>query len=119
MPTLRTDDDIYRVRLTWLGPTGLTLPVHLPYAQWGLGALLATGSAGAAWLLTGSLALVWLAVCVSAPTTALIFRYVNPDRPARKILRTAAKDWRQATPDPAAQLPSYGVAHIRFRRGTR
>ena len=37
---LRTDDDIYRARLVYLGPPGYTLPVHLPYAQYGLFMLL-------------------------------------------------------------------------------
>ena len=33
---LRTDDDIYRARLVYLGPPGYTLPFQLPYAQYGL-----------------------------------------------------------------------------------
>ena len=33
---LRTDDDIYRARLVYLGPPGYALPMHLPYAQYGL-----------------------------------------------------------------------------------
>ena len=37
---LRTDDDIYRARLVYLGPPGYTLPVQLPYAQYGLFLLL-------------------------------------------------------------------------------
>ena len=37
---LRTDDDIYRARLVYLGPPGYTLPVHLPYAQYGMFMLL-------------------------------------------------------------------------------
>ena len=37
---LRTDDDIYRARLVYLGPPGYTLPVQLPYAQYGMFVLL-------------------------------------------------------------------------------
>ena len=37
---LRTDDDIYRARLVYLGPPGYTLPIHLPYAQYGMFVLL-------------------------------------------------------------------------------
>ena len=37
---LRTDDDIYRARLVYLGPPGYTLPIQLPYAQYGLFILL-------------------------------------------------------------------------------
>ena len=37
---LRTDDDIYRARLVYLGPPGYTLPVQLPYAQYGVFVLL-------------------------------------------------------------------------------
>ena len=33
---LRTDDDIYRARLLFLGPKGFTLPVHLPYVAYPL-----------------------------------------------------------------------------------
>jgi hypothetical protein len=33
---LRTDDDIYRARLVYLGPPGYTLPVQLSYAQYGV-----------------------------------------------------------------------------------
>jgi hypothetical protein len=27
-------------------------------------------------------------------TTSLVFRYVDPDRPARMVIRTALTDWR-------------------------
>ncbi len=33
---LRPDDDIYRVRLLFLGPRGFTLPFHLPYVAYPL-----------------------------------------------------------------------------------
>ena len=49
---LRTDDDIYRARLVYLGPPGYTLPVHLPYAQYGLFMLLVPLYMFIHWLIT-------------------------------------------------------------------
>ncbi len=49
---LRTDDDIYRARLVYLGPPGYTLPIQLPYAQYGLFVLLVPTFMGIRWVLT-------------------------------------------------------------------
>ena len=35
-------------------------------------------------------------------TTSFIFRHVDPDRPARMVIRTALTDWRR-TREPAAE----------------
>jgi hypothetical protein len=99
---LRTDDDIYRARLVYLGPPGYTFPIQLPYAQWGIGAATFVVLALISWAITGG---SWSGIGVAAgatlPLTAWIFRHVDPDRPARKLLATAATDWR-STPQPAA-----------------
>jgi len=99
---LRTDDDIYRARLIWLGPPGYTLPIQLSYAQWICGAVVFGVFAALSWLLTGG---AWsglgIALGATLPATSLIFKFVDPDRPARKILATVATDWRR-TPIPAA-----------------
>ena len=119
MAKIRTDDDIYRARLVYLGPPGYTLPIHLSYAQWFTGLVLAVMFGGGALLVTGSPWLAWWASCLSGLVTALIFKYVNPDRQARHIVRTAFTDWRRTTPQPPAQLPRHGVAHIRIGKGQR
>ncbi|HLL69062.1 MAG TPA: hypothetical protein VK453_25605 [Micromonosporaceae bacterium] len=117
MARVRTDDDIYRARLLYLGPPGYTLPIHLSYAQWFVGAALAAAFGGAAYLVIGNPWLTWWATCASGLATALIFKYVNPDRHAWHVIRTALTDWRRTKPQPTGQMPSYSVAHIRIGRG--
>jgi hypothetical protein len=94
---LRTDDDIYRARLVYLGPPGYTLPVHLPYAQYGLFMLLVPLYMFIHWLFTLKVELfpAW-EIALAIVTTSFIFRYVDPDRPARMVIRTALTDWRGA-----------------------
>jgi hypothetical protein len=94
---LRTDDDIYRARLVYLGPPGYTLPIQLPYAQYGLFVLLVPIYMGIHYLLTLHVDAVpaW-EIALSMVTTSFIWRYVDPDRPARTVIRTALTDWRGA-----------------------
>lgn len=100
---LRTDDDIYRARLVYLGPPGYTLPVQLPYAQYGLFVLLVPFYMGLHWLFTSSVDVIpaW-EIALAIVTTSYIFRHVDPDRPARMVIRTALTDWRRTT-EPAAE----------------
>ena len=114
---LSTDDDIYRARLVYLGPPGYTFPVQLPYAQWGIGALVFVVLAAATWLITGgSWGGVGLALGATLPITALIFRFVDPDRPARKLLITAATDWRRTGPPAAGPEPRLTASKVRVTR---
>lgn len=109
---MRTDDDIWRARLLWLGPDEYPLPVHLPYAQWGLfavlaAALLGVGSIVAGWYASGT------AIAAAMVATKLIWRYVDADLPAHKFLYAIAVDWR-ATPTPAGRLPRLSTRNIRI-----
>jgi hypothetical protein len=92
---LRTDDDIYRARLVYLGPPGYTLPVQLSYAQYGLFILLVPFYMFIHYLFTFSIEVipVW-EISLAMVTTSFIWRYVDPDRPARTVIRTALTDWR-------------------------
>lgn len=92
---LRTDDDIYRARLVYLGPPGYTLPFHLPYAQYGLFVLLVPVFMGIHYLFTFTVDLfpAW-EIALSMVVTSYVFRHVDPDRPARMVIRTALTDWR-------------------------
>lgn len=92
---LRTDDDIYRARLLYLGPPGYTLPVHLPYAQYGLFIVLVPCYMFIHWLFTMRVEVfpAW-EIALAMVTTSFVFRYVDPDRPARMVIRTALTDWR-------------------------
>lgn len=93
---LRTDDDIYRARLVYLGPPGYTLPFQLPYAQYGLFLLLVPLFVFIHWLFTLHVDLfpAW-EIALAMVTTSYIFRHVDPDRPARKVIWTALTDWRR------------------------
>ncbi|GAB4059620.1 hypothetical protein [Catellatospora paridis] len=93
---LRTDDDIYRARLVYLGPPGYTLPVQLPYAQYGLFVLLVPLYMGIHWLFTQEFEIfpTW-EIALAIVTTSYIFRHVDPDRPARMVIRTALTDWKR------------------------
>lgn len=92
---LRTDDDIYRARLVYLGPPGYTFPVQLPYAQYGLFVLLVPLYMTIHWLFSQQWELfpAW-EIALAIVTTSYVFRHVDPDRPARMVIRTALTDWR-------------------------
>ena len=94
---LRTDDDIYRARLVYLGPPGYTLPIQLPYAQYGLFLLLVPLFMFIHYLfsLTVDPFPAW-EIALAMVTTSYVWRYVDPDRPARTVIRTALTDWRGA-----------------------
>lgn len=94
---LRTDDDIYRARLVYLGPPGYTLPIQLPYAQYGMFLLLVPFYMFIHYLFTLEIEVVpaW-EIALAMVTTSFIWRHVDPDRPARTVIRTALTDWRGA-----------------------
>lgn len=112
---LRTDDDIYRARLVYLGPPGYTLPVQLPYAQYGLFILLVPVYVGIHYLFTLKIDLfpAW-EIALAIVTTSMIFRYVDPDQPARTVIRTALTDWRR-TREPAREQREPGLVARRIR----
>ncbi len=85
---LRTDDDIYRARLVYLGPPGYTLPFQLPYAQYGLFVVLVPAFMFVHYLFTLHFDLfpAW-EIALSMVATSYIFRHVDPDRPARIRVR--------------------------------
>ncbi|MFI1995115.1 hypothetical protein [Actinoplanes sp. NPDC020271] len=93
---LRTDDDIYRARLVYLGPPGYTLPIHLSYAQYGMFVVLVPVFMVLHYLVTFDFDLfpAW-EIALAMVTTSYVFRHVDPDRPARVVIRTALTDWRR------------------------
>ena len=114
---LRTDDDIYRARLVYLGPPGYTLPLQLPYAQYGMFVLLVPIFMFLHYLLTFHFdAFPAWEISLAMVTTSYIFRHVDPDRPARAVIRTALTDWRR-TREPAVEQrdPRLVATRIRVR----
>jgi hypothetical protein len=113
---LRTDDDIWWARLLYLGPPGYTLPIQLPYAQYGLFAAIFGALTAVAYLLLRRWEVVGPAFGVSLFVTSYIWGHVDPDRPARKLLATAARDWKSdADPEPG-QLPALSASTVRIGR---
>ena len=114
---LRTDDDIYRARLVYLGPPGYTLPVQLPYAQYGLFVLLVPLFMFVHYLFTFKVDLLpaW-EIALAMVATSYIFRHVDPDRPARKVIHTALTDWRRTRESSSERRDARLVAsRIRIR----
>jgi hypothetical protein len=102
---LRDDEDIFRARLLWLGPPGHTLPVHLPYAQWGAGALLTAVISTVLVLATGDFAWIGAGLAAGIALTKYIWRFVDPDRPARAVVRAAVIDAKTIQPPADDRLP--------------
>src|SRR3954464_12171898 len=114
---LRTDDDIYRARLVYLGPPGYTLPIHLPYAQYGLFVILVPLFMAMHYLLTFRFDPfpAW-EISLAMVATSYVFRHVDPDRPARMVIRTALTDWRRTREPSHEQRESRLVARrVRIR----
>jgi hypothetical protein len=114
---LRTDDDIYRARLVYLGPPGYTLPFQLPYAQYGLFVVLVPLFMFVHYLFTLHFDLfpAW-EIALAMVTTSYIFRHVDPDRPARMVIRTALTDWRSSRePSTERREPRLSAAGVRLR----
>ncbi len=114
---LRTDDDIYRARLVYLGPPGYTLPIHLPYAQYGLFMLLVPAFMAIHYLFTFHIDIfpAW-EIALAMVSTSYIFRHVDPDRPARMVIRTALTDWRRSRePHEERREPKLVARRVRVR----
>jgi hypothetical protein len=112
---LRTDDDIYRARLVYLGPPGYTLPIQLPYAQYGVFVLLVPLFMFIRYLITLHVDFFpAYEIALAIVATSLIFRYVDPDRPARMVVRTALTDWRH-TREPSNEQRDARLVATRVR----
>ncbi len=112
---LESDDDLYRVRIKFLGPPGWTLPVHFTYPQIGVFALIvaileATGSVifDGKWFVGPFIAL-------ALGATWLLFRFVDADVPVRHVVKAAAADCQRLTPAAAGdetRLPRLTASNI-------
>lgn len=106
---LQSDDDLYKVKIVYLGPSGWTLPLHFTYPQIGVFAAIT-----AILLITGSLVFSdnWFVgpfIAVALGLSWFIFRFVDADVPVRKVLKAAAADCQRIGPGPEpdeTKLPS-------------
>ena len=116
---LRTDDDIYRARLVYLGPPGYALPWQIPYSQYGVIVVMTLLFWLLRFLLTWHVTLVpiW-ELCAATIATSLIYRFVDPDRPARKLIATLLSDWHRVTePLEDRRLPTLTGRRVVIRAG--
>lgn len=120
---LRTDDEIHRVRMVYLGPPGYTFPWRFTYGQYALMAALTAIWALVISLITRDVTMgVPFGLAVALFMTTWISRQSNPDLPLLKVIKVTAFDWRSFRSPPAAPLPRRGARHIRFttvRKGNR
>jgi hypothetical protein len=93
------------------------LPIQLSYAQYGVFALLVPLFMLIHYLFTFHIDIIpaW-EIALSIVTTSYIFRHVDPDRPARKVVRTALTDWRRSR-EPVAERrePRLVATRVRIR----
>jgi hypothetical protein len=69
------------------------------------------------WLFTFDISLLpaW-EIALAMVTTSFVFRHVDPDRPARKVIRTALTDWRRSRePDTEQRDPRLVATRVRVR----
>jgi hypothetical protein len=101
----------------YLGPPGYTLPMHLPYAQYGMFVVLVPLFMFIHYLMTFTFDPfpAW-EISLAMVTTSFVFRHVDPDQPARMVIRTALTDWRR-TREPAKEQrdPRLVATRIRIR----
>lgn len=112
---LRPDDEIRRARMVWLGWKGTTLPVQWPYAKWLLYGGLFLGSTITLFAIFRTVYLIPTCAVVSYFATTAIWDRTDPDRPARKVIRTALTDWRADRDDGTdTELPALDASHVRL-----
>jgi hypothetical protein len=92
------DDPIYRARMVYLGPPGWTLPFQLPYAQYGVGFLITVVLSIVFVVPTGDPTWIGAALGAAILLTHYLWRFVDPDRPARTVVRTAILDRKNVQP---------------------
>jgi hypothetical protein len=112
---VETDDDVYRAKLVYLGPTGYTFPVQWPYQLWALLAVVITVVNVIFHFAFGSGS--WgFATGLGAFITYVIWRQVNPDRPVRAVFTVMATDWRRVrhAPDATATPTAMTTKHIQI-----
>lgn len=111
---LETDDPIYRAKLYYLGPPGYTLPINLTYAQIGVFVAILTVLLIVGLLLFRSLMVIGSSLAIADGLTHVVFRYVDADLPAFKVIKTTLTDWkRMGTPE--RRVAGVRTSHIRIR----
>ncbi len=110
-----SDDDLYRAKLIYLGPPGHTFPVHLTYVQYGLFAALFAVIELLALLIFGTFLVTGVCIAAAIGLTWFISQRMDPDQPARKVIKTLATDWQQSKSAPAGQVARFTADHITIR----
>lgn len=117
MTRLRTDDKIYQQKMYYRGPKGMTMPFDVTYPQLFFGVLVVGGCD----ILAAVIFTPWaipLATVVGVSITWAVSQKVTPDRPIRKVLRTAVTDGRRSPGTPAATTVALSARHLTRSGGT-
>lgn len=111
MTRLRTDDQIYHQKMYYRGPKGMTMPFDVTYPQLFFGAFVVGGCDFLAAVIFTPWA-IFLATVVGVWITWAVSQKVTPDRPIRKVLRTAVTDGRRSPGTPAATTITLSARHL-------
>lgn len=119
---IRTDDEMYRVDRTYLGPKGKRFPFRATYRAYGIW-LASTVALSGVLLQLGvppSLGAALIVPAVAAYLTIRIGRLLDHDRPLRVV---AAQMWHEVSaprqPRPLARTYAVDVRAARWRAGAR
>lgn len=111
MPRIRTDDEIYQQKMYYRGPEGMTMPFDVTYPQLFFGAFVIGGCDILAAVIFTPWA-IFPATVVGVWITWFVSQKVTPDRPIRKVLRTAVTDGHRSPETPAATTVALSVRHL-------
>jgi len=114
---LRTDDDIRKVRMVWMGPERVTLPFQLTYVQWAVGAAITALFIALSRLVVGDWWWTGVAFALSLVANTVLFKHVDHDRPVHTVLRTAVTDWRYTAPPVPGPERIRTASHVRVIDG--
>ncbi len=115
MPTVISDDDIYRARLVYLGPSGYTLPVQLTYTQYGLGFAYMFLLITVGWLIFGTVEVIGCSIAAAIGLTYYTWRFVDYDQPVLAVLKVAFTDWRPLRGEREQPVAKLTGSHIIVR----
>lgn len=110
------DDDLYRVRLVWLGPQGMSFPWtarYQTYGVWILSFVAILAFEGVMPFLSVTLPPTW-EFAIATLGTAILMKLTDYDRPLRSIPQVMWREGRRAL----VRRPERGVDAIRTARIT-
>jgi len=95
MGSWKSDDDLRRVNLIYLGPPGHTLPFHARYIAWFLFMGLYPVFLGIAWVLPLPLGVtLFYPFLIDLATTYFVMQRISHDRNVRNVVDEWKREWQ-------------------------